>query len=72
MLAELFGHPDRELPLSELGRLVERAFLLDRYEGRNPLVRANVEHPLFGPMRDLIAATHGPVPMNATPLSVEE
>ncbi|MBD2764459.1 winged helix-turn-helix transcriptional regulator [Kocuria sp. cx-455] len=78
ILAELLGHPDRELSLSELGRrtgvsgpvvhrevgrLVESAVLLDRQEGRNRLIRANGEHPLFGPMRDLIAATYGPVPV---------
>ncbi len=78
ILAELLGHPDRELSLSELGRrtgvsapvvhrevsrLVDNDVLLDRYEGRNRLVRANEEHALFTLMRDLIAATYGPVPV---------
>ncbi len=78
ILAELLGHPDSELSLSELGRrtgvsgpvvhrevgrLVESAILRDRQEGRNRLIRANSEHPLFGLMRDLIAATYGPVPV---------
>ena len=78
ILAELLGHPDREFSLSELGRrtgvsgpvvhrevgrLVESDMLRDRHEGRNRLVRANHEHPLFALMRDLIAATYGPVPV---------
>lgn len=78
LLAELLGHPEREFSLSELGRrtgvsgpvvhrevgrLIESDVLRDRYEGRNRLVRANEEHPLFGLMRDLIAATYGPVPV---------
>lgn len=78
ILAELLGHPDREFSLSEIGRrtgvsgpvvhrevsrLIESDILRDRYEGRNRLVRANGEHPLFGLMRDLIEATYGPVPV---------
>lgn len=78
ILAELLGHPDREFSLSELGRrtgasapvvhrevgrLIENDVLRDRHEGRNRLVRANGDHPLFGLMRDLIAATYGPVPV---------
>lgn len=47
----------------EVGRLVDNGVLRDRQEGRNRLVRVNQEHPLFGPMRDLIAATYGPVPV---------
>lgn len=78
ILAELLGHPDREFSLSEvgrrtgvsgpvvhreIGRLIESDVLRDRHEGRNRLVRANEDHPLFGLMRDLIAATYGPVPV---------
>lgn len=78
ILAELLGHPDREFSLSalgrrtgvsgpvvhrEVGRLVENDVLRDRHEGRNRLVRANEEHQLFPLMRDLIAATYGPVPV---------
>ncbi|WP_374928978.1 MarR family transcriptional regulator [Kytococcus sedentarius] len=78
ILAETLGHPERELSLAELGRrtgvsgpvvhrevnrLVEGDVLRDRQEGRNRLVRANVDHPLFGPMRDLVAAAYGPVPV---------
>lgn len=78
ILAETLGHPDRELSLAELGRrtgasgavvhrevsrLVGGGVLLDRIEGRNRLVRANENHPLFGQMRELILATYGPVPV---------
>ncbi len=78
VLAEMFAHPDRELSLAELGRrtgvsapvvhrevgrLVESGVLRDRHEGRNRLVRADDAHPLHAIMRDLIAATYGPVPV---------
>lgn len=78
ILAETLGHPEREFTLAELGRrtdtsgpvvhrevgrLVDSAVLRDRYEGRNRLVSANADHPLFALMRDLIAATYGPVPV---------
>lgn len=78
LLAETFGHPDGEFSLAELGRrtgvsgpvvhrevgrLVQNDVLRDRLEGRNRLVRANGDHPLFALMRDLIAATYGPVPV---------
>ncbi|OMH23029.1 hypothetical protein BKD30_14225 [Tersicoccus phoenicis] len=78
ILAETLGHPDREVSLAELGRrtgasgpvvhrevgrLVESDVLRDRQEGRNRLVRANAEHPLFALMRDLIVATYGPIPV---------
>ncbi|MCK0116848.1 hypothetical protein MWU57_07360 [Isoptericola sp. S6320L] len=78
ILAETLGHPDREFTLAELGRrtgvsgpvvhrevgrLVDGEVLRDRHLGRNRLVRANPEHPLFTLMRDLIAATYGPVPV---------
>lgn len=78
ILAELLGHPDREFSLAELGRragvsgpvvhrevgrLIESDVLRDRHEGRNRLVRANEQHPLFALMRELISATYGPVPV---------
>lgn len=78
ILAETLGHPEREFTLAELGRrtdtsgpvvhrevgrLVESTVLRDRYEGRNRLVSANADHPLFALMRNLIAATYGPVPV---------
>ena len=78
ILAETLVHPHREVTLAELGRrtglsgpvvhrevgrLVDSEVLCDRHEGRNRLVRANAEHPLFTLMRDLIAATYGPIPV---------
>lgn len=78
LLAETFGRPGAEFTLAELGRLtgasgpvvhrevsrlVDGDVLRDRVEGRNRLVRANPDHPLFGPMREIIAATYGPVPV---------
>ncbi|WP_349827861.1 ArsR family transcriptional regulator [Brevibacterium litoralis] len=78
LLAELLGAPDREFSLAELGRrsgvsgpvvhrevgrLVENDVVTDRQEGRNRLVRANPEHPLFGLMCEIIATTYGPVPV---------
>lgn len=78
ILAESLGHPDREFSLAELGRrtgvsgpvvhrevgrLVESGILRDRHEGRNRLVRADVGHLLFRPMREIIDATYGPVPL---------
>ncbi|MDO5629231.1 MAG: winged helix-turn-helix domain-containing protein [Mobilicoccus sp.] len=77
LLAETLGRPDVEVSLAELGRrtgvsapvvhrevgrLVESGVLRDRVEGRNRLVRADVDHPLFAPMSQIIAATYGPVP----------
>ncbi len=78
ILAETLAHPDRELTLAELGRrtgvsgsvthreigrLVDSGILLDRHEGRNRLVRANQDHQLFSPMREIIMATYGPIPV---------
>lgn len=78
LLAETLEHPDREFSLAELGRrtgvsapvvhrevsrLVEGDVLRDRQEGRNRLVRANQDHPLYSLMRALIDATYGPVPV---------
>ena len=78
LLAETLGHADEEFSLAELGRLagagpgvvhkeigrlVDAGVLRDRSVGRNRMVRANVEHPLFSLMRDLIAATYGPIPV---------
>lgn len=76
LLAEVLGHPDREgslhevsrrtgvrLPVvhREVGGLVEGDVLCSRQEGRNRLVHANRDHPLYTLTGDLIAATYGPV-----------
>jgi hypothetical protein len=42
---------------------VEDEVLLDRREGNNRLVHANTAHPLVEPMRWIVAATSGPVPV---------
>ena len=78
LLAETLGRPDEEFSLAELGRvigagpgvvhkeigrLVDAGVLRDRTVGRNRMVRANVEHPLFSLMGELIAATYGPIPV---------
>lgn len=78
ILAETLGHPGEEFSLSalsrqagvslpvvhrEVGRLIEGEVLRDRPEGRNRLVQANPEHPLFALMSELVAATYGPVPV---------
>lgn len=78
LLAETLGRPDLEFTLAELGRrtdlggavvhrevgrLVDAGVLLDRVEGRNRLVRANSEHPLFVPMAEIIDRCYGPVPV---------
>ncbi|WP_462417083.1 hypothetical protein [Kytococcus sp. Marseille-QA3725] len=78
LLAETLGRPGEESSLAELGRrtglapsvvhrevvrLLEGGVLVDRQEGRNRMVRADPEHPLFAPMQEIIAATYGPVPV---------
>lgn len=78
ILAETLGHPDREVTLAELGRrtgaspsvvhrevgrLVDGGILRDRQEGRNRLVQADPDHPLHAPMREIIQAAYGAVPV---------
>jgi hypothetical protein len=78
ILAEAFLRPGAECTLAQLARrtgvlpavvhkevtrLVQSGVLLDRREGNNRLVRVNESHPLFEPMREIIAATHGPIPV---------
>ncbi len=78
ILAEVLGRPDRSLSLAEIGRrtgvaasgvhkeverLLESGIVLDRRVGRNRVIRANRDHPLFQPMSQIIAATYGPVPV---------
>ena len=77
-MAELFLHPNQELTLAEVtrrtglaqavvhkevSRLVNGGVLTDRREGNNRLVRVAVNHPLFRPMAQIIAAAYGPVPV---------
>ena len=78
LLAEVYGHPEEEFSLTELGRLtgqstpsvhrevdrlVDAEVLLDRRQGRNRLVRANPDHALFEPMRQVIETSYGPMPV---------
>lgn len=78
ILAETLGHPEREVSLAELGRrtgvspaavhrevqrLIDVGVLQDRQEGRNRLVRAERDHPLHAPMREIVQSTYGPVPV---------
>ena len=78
VLAEVLLHPEVEVSVSDLARavdapvptvsrevarLVEARVVISRMQGRNRLVRANADHPLFGPMSEIIAATYGPVPV---------
>jgi DNA-binding transcriptional ArsR family regulator len=78
VLALLLLHPEREYSLSELAeeigvtlttvlrevdRLVEAGILADRRVGRNRLVRARTDTVLHQPLRDLMAASFGPLPV---------
>lgn len=78
ILAETLGHPEREVSLAELSRrtgvspavvhrevqrLIDVGVLQDRQEGRNRLVRAERDHPLHAPMREIVQSTYGPVPV---------
>lgn len=75
LLAELLLKPAHERTLTELtaavgvtmptvhrevDRLVTAGFLTERRSGRNRYVRANLEHPLYGPVRQIIEYAYGP------------
>ena len=75
LLAELLLTPARERTLTELtaavgatmptvhrevDRLVTAGFLTERRSGRNRYVRANLEHPLYRPVRQIIEYAYGP------------
>jgi DNA-binding transcriptional ArsR family regulator len=75
LLARLLLDPERESTVTELAaavgapkqtvqgeveRLVVAGILRDRRQGRNRLVRANVEHSAFGPLSQLVMQTFGP------------
>ena len=78
ILAEVFAEPTQELTIAEvarradvlpavahreIGRLVSGGVLTDRREGNNRLVRVNLDHPLYRPMAEIVAAAYGPVPV---------
>jgi len=75
LLAELLLTPAQERTLTELtaavgvtmptvhrevDRLVKAGFLTERRSGRNRYVRANLEHPLYRPVRQIIEYAYGP------------
>jgi DNA-binding transcriptional ArsR family regulator len=74
LLARLYGAPDREFYLRELVRLtglaprtvqveldwlVAAALVVERRSGNRRYLRANVRHPLFRPLYDIVARTDG-------------
>lgn len=78
LLAEVLLWPERESSLADLSRrtgvsgsvvhkevsrLVETGVFQERVQGRNRLVRAGTDHPLFSLMFDLVEQTYGPVPL---------
>ena len=84
LLALVLLHPDREYGITELAeacgvsvtavlreveRLTDGGILEDRRVGRNRLVKARTDTPLYRPLTDLIAVTFGPMPLLAEALS---
>jgi DNA-binding transcriptional ArsR family regulator len=84
LLALILLHPDREYSLTELARacgvsvttvlreverLTDGGIVEDRRVGRNRLVKARTDTPLYRPLTDLIAVTFGPMPLLAEALS---
>ncbi|MDP1852197.1 MAG: winged helix-turn-helix domain-containing protein [Candidatus Planktophila sp.] len=78
LLALLFLNPDKEFSVTdaaklvgssvpgmqhEVARLVRTGFIQDRKEGNSRLVRASKESIIFKPLSDLLAVTHGPLPV---------
>lgn len=76
LLAEILLWPAREASITELARwvgvaaptilrdvnrLVAGRFVLERRSGRSRLVRANVDHPIYRPLRDVVAYGFGPL-----------
>ncbi len=47
----------------EVTRLLDADVLRDRRDGNNRLVRANIDHPLWSPMSQIVTETYGPVPV---------
>lgn len=78
VLALLLLNPDEEFSIAdvrrrtgtatavahrEVTRLIDADVLLDRTVGRSRLVRVNPNHPLIGPLTELVESTYGPVPV---------
>lgn len=75
LLAQLLLAPERERTLTELtasvgatmptvhrevDRLVASGFAIERRSGRNRYLSANLEHPLYAPVRQIIEYAYGP------------
>lgn len=84
LLALLFMNPEEEFTLAgaarrigvsvpgvhhEVTRLVEAGFITDRREGNNRLIKAATDSVLARPLTDLLALTHGPLPVLTKALS---
>lgn len=76
LLAEVLLWPTREASIAELAarvgvaaptilrdvnRLVDGRYVLERRSGRSRLIRANVDHPIYRPLRDVVAYGFGPL-----------
>lgn len=78
LLALLFLNPEKELTISEAARtigtsipglhheavrLIEAGFIRERRQGRNRLIRAEVNSRIAPSLTDLLAVTFGPLPV---------
>lgn len=78
LLAMLFLNPDKEYTLSDAARsigvsipglhheavrLIEAGYIKERREGRNRLIRAEVNSRIAPALTDLLALTYGPLPV---------
>ena len=78
LLALVLLHPEREYTLTELAvefgvsattvfrevvRLVEGGVLSDRRVGRNRMVKARTDTPVYRPLAELLSISFGPVPV---------
>lgn len=77
ILAELFiGHGEHTISslaktvgtspptvMREVDRLVAAGYVTDRHLGRVRIVTANIQHPLYRPLQDIIRYSYGPVPI---------
>jgi DNA-binding transcriptional ArsR family regulator len=78
LLALLFLNPEKELTISDAARtigvsipglhheavrLIESGFIRERRQGRNRLIRAEVNSRIAPSLTDLLALTYGPLPV---------
>jgi len=84
LLALLFLNPDKEFTLSDAARsigvsipglhheavrLIEAGFIKERREGRNRLIRAELNSRIAPALTELLALTYGPLPVLERELS---